>query len=137
VVDVTRLAPSTETAIPMIHTLVTYSVATFCVAILLWLPLRGTAVGRFFGRVAVLAAMLFFSPAVVSTIAAPSNGSSSSPTVILFVAALSCIAFVIVLVRRKLSNPRTNVTRPRRRYQHRTNERLADFLERFTEGDDE
>lgn len=120
----------------MLTTIVSYAAATFAVALVLWLPLRGTRVGTFFARVAGLAAACFFLPALLASVGGPTSDDGCAGALVILLVVASIGAYIVLTIRRRLTGTRPPTSRPRRRYQHRTNDRLADILERFTEHDD-
>jgi len=124
-------------------TIISYLIAIAVAAFVLSLPIRNWRAGVALRRLAALCAVLALLPALVAIIAQP-NGSSGGAGIdgiggidlLVSLAMLSVVAWAFLAVRRRFAGgrdkPRTTMMR---RYRHRTDNDLLDFLERFNKKD--
>jgi hypothetical protein len=124
-----------------------YLVAAAVAAVVMSLPFGKTKVGSVLRRIAAFCAILVLLPAiVVSIVTAPSSaggpGTPDTPAVgcgaeaLLALAFLSLVAWAFLFIRKWLVRGRDRQRTPMmRRYRHRADNDLLEFLDRFNNRD--
>jgi hypothetical protein len=125
-------------------TIIAYLVAAAVAALVLSLPFGKTKVGSVLRRFAAFCAILVLVPAiVVSIVTAPSSaGGPGTPAVgcgvesLLALVFLSLVAWAFLFIRNWLARGRDKQRTPMmRRYRHRADNDLLEFLDRFNNRD--
>ncbi len=125
-------------------TIIAYLVAAAVAALVMSLPFGKTRVGSVLRRIAAFCAILVLVPAiVVSIVTAPSSaGGPGTPAVgcgaesLLALAFLSLVAWAFLFIRNWLTRGRDKQRTPMmRRYRHRADNDLLEFLDRFNNRD--
>ncbi|MFA6954980.1 MAG: hypothetical protein WC538_03820 [Thermoanaerobaculia bacterium] len=125
-------------------TIIAYLVAAAVAALVLSLPFGKTRVGSLLRRIAAFCAILVLVPAIVVSIVRvpPSDGGSGMSDVgcgvesLLALVVLSLVAWAFLFIRNWLARGRDRQRTPMmRRYRHRADNDLLEFLDRFTNGD--